>query len=64
MKLVDTLAFNDFSRCRCLNFNKKNHLKINIPIHCPSTTKLGKVHLEHHCPYYLGLLPHNSYHGA
>jgi hypothetical protein len=27
MKLVDTLAFSDFSRCHGLNFNKKKLLK-------------------------------------
>jgi hypothetical protein len=63
MKLVDTLAFSDFSRCHCLNFNLKNHSK-SFQIIVQSITKLGKVHFERHRPYYLGLFFHNSYRGA
>jgi hypothetical protein len=64
MKLVDTLAkpLVTFQNVIVLILILKIIQK--IPIHCPITTKLGKVHLEHHHPYYLGLLLHNSYHWA
>jgi hypothetical protein len=61
VKLIDTLAkpsmtFQDVA----ILILTKEIIKKTFQFNSAITTKLQKFNLEHHCPFYLGFILHNS----